>query len=180
MYDSWTSPQWWVWPFYVRRLENCDVKWWEDCSADGGHCEKILSAGMWHHVVLRKFSDLGWTSCLCSYLIIKMEAVCSCKMLICNCHIIAWCHNPKSTLWIHTYKVYFGWSMYHTGLKSWEGAACWVDDSLQDLWRGRVKLMNGSAGCMTVHLCTVCLGLELKTENVFMKIPCCNGNTHFA
>jgi len=40
--------------------------------------------------------------------------------------------------------------------------------------------MNGSADCMKVHLCTVCLGLELKTENVSMKIPCCNGNTYFA
>jgi len=40
--------------------------------------------------------------------------------------------------------------------------------------------MNGSADCMKVHLCTVCLGLELKTENIFMKIPCFNGSTYFA
>jgi hypothetical protein len=117
---------------------------------------------------------------LCSYRIIKMEAVRSSKMLICNCHVVAWCHNPKNTLRIHMYKVYFGWSVYHTGLKSLEGAACWVADSLQGLWRGRVKLMNGSTNCMKVHLCTVCLGLELKTKNIFMKICFCNGNNYFA
>jgi hypothetical protein len=45
---------------------------------------------------------------------------------------------------------------------------------------GRVNLMNGSVDCMKVHLCTEYLGLELKTEIIFIKIPCCNGNTYFA
>jgi hypothetical protein len=102
-----------------------------------------------------------------------IEAVCSCQFTV-------WCHNPKGMLRLHMSKVCFGLMMHHTGLKSWEGACCWVADWLQDLWRGGMSLMNGSTDRVKVHLCTVCLGLELKIENVFMKIPCCYGNAYFA
>jgi hypothetical protein len=128
-------------------------------------------------VTLCSVADVFW--CWMNILSL-IEAVLSSKMLICSCHFTAWCHNPKDMLGIHMSKVYFGLTMHHTGLKSWEGACCWVADRLQDLWRDRVSLMNGSTGCVKVHLCMVCLGLELKIENVFMKIPCYYGNAYFA
>jgi hypothetical protein len=40
-----------------------------------------------------------------------------------------------------------------------------------------MKLMNELSCCKKMHLCTVCLGLELRT--VIMRKPFCNGSSQF-